>query len=211
MRALLDAAERLLVTDGHAAISTRRVAQEAQVNHGLVHYYFGSMEELLVRVLERFTARLVARQRAMYAAPGPFVERWRAAMRHLDEDRPYQKVWYELQAMAWSRPEFRARLGAVHAAWREAMQDAVRGAIVRYRLDRSDTAVLPADAWVTLIVTLNEGLILERLGGVHTGHRELLAAIDRWLVGLETRAGSDAPATDAPATDAPARRGRGSR
>ena len=49
--ALLDAAERLLVEVGHARITTRRVAQEASVNHGLVHYYFGSMENLLVRVL----------------------------------------------------------------------------------------------------------------------------------------------------------------
>src|SRR5213082_2038493 len=79
--ALLDAAERLLVSEGYAGISTRRLAQEAGVNHGLVHYYFGSMEELFVQVLERFTARLIARQRAMYAADVPFIEKWRAAWR----------------------------------------------------------------------------------------------------------------------------------
>src|SRR4028119_199936 len=77
--ALMDAAERLLLRDGRAGLSTRRVANEAQVNHGLVHYYFGSMEELLMQVLERFTARLLARQRAMYATEGPFLEKWRAA------------------------------------------------------------------------------------------------------------------------------------
>src|SRR5262245_997295 len=68
MEALLDATERLLVEQGHAAITTRRLAKEAKVNHGLVHYYFGSMEEVMVQVLERFTARLIERQRAMYAA-----------------------------------------------------------------------------------------------------------------------------------------------
>jgi AcrR family transcriptional regulator len=70
--ALLDAAERLLVEIGHARITTRRVAEEAGVNHGLVHYYFGSIENLLLRVLERFTERLTARQRALYAADIPF-------------------------------------------------------------------------------------------------------------------------------------------
>src|SRR5215211_6946410 len=75
--ALLDAAERLLVEVGHAGITTRRLAREASVNHGLVHYYFGSVENLLVQVLERFTERLVARQRAMYAADIPFIEKWR--------------------------------------------------------------------------------------------------------------------------------------
>ncbi len=66
---LLDAAERLLVDVGYSGITTRRLAEEAGVNHGLVHYYFGSIENLLVRVLERFTDRLIARQRAMYADP----------------------------------------------------------------------------------------------------------------------------------------------
>ena len=81
--ALLDAAERLLVEVGYAGITTRRLAEEAGVNNGLVHYYFGSNEALLVRALERFTDRLVARQRDLYAADEPFVEKWRTAMRYL--------------------------------------------------------------------------------------------------------------------------------
>ena len=59
--ALLDAAERLLADAGYAGITTRRLATEAGVNHGLVHYYFGSNENVLVHALERFTARLIAR------------------------------------------------------------------------------------------------------------------------------------------------------
>ena len=39
--ALLDAAERILVESGHASITTRRLAAEAGVNQGLVHYHFG--------------------------------------------------------------------------------------------------------------------------------------------------------------------------
>jgi AcrR family transcriptional regulator len=104
-QALLDAAERLLVEVGAAGLTTRKVAEEAGANHGLVHYYFGSVEQLLVRVLERFTERLIERQREMYAADVPFVEKWRTAISYLDEDRPYQKIWFELQAMAWNRPE----------------------------------------------------------------------------------------------------------
>src|SRR3954470_15803137 len=92
--ALLDAAERLLVDVGHAGITTRRLAEEAGVNHGLVHYYFGSNESLLVRALERFTGRLIERQRALYAADEPFVEKWRTAMRHLiADDATYEKIW----------------------------------------------------------------------------------------------------------------------
>ena len=56
-----------------------------------------------MRTLERFTERLSARQRELYAADMPFIEKWRTAMRYLvDEDVTYEKVWLELQALAWN-------------------------------------------------------------------------------------------------------------
>ena len=123
--ALLDAAERLLVDVGYARVTTRRLAEEAGVNHGLVHYYFGSIENVLVRNLERFTERLTQRQREMYAADIPFIEKWRTAMRYLvEEDVRYEKVWLELQALAWNRPEMRERLAPVDAEWRAVLTDA---------------------------------------------------------------------------------------
>jgi hypothetical protein len=40
---------------------------------------------------------------------------------------------------------------------------------------------MPLDALVSLVVTFNEGIILERLSGITTGHAELLGWIDGWL------------------------------
>jgi AcrR family transcriptional regulator len=178
--ALLDAAERLLVELGHAGITTRRVAEEAGVNHGLVHYYFGSIENLLVRVLERFTAELTARQRAMYASEVPFIEKWRQAMRYLvAEDVAYEKIWFELQALAWNRPELRERVESVNDAWRAVLTEAFAGPRERYGIE------MPLDALVSLVMTFNEGVIVERLSGITTGHEELLAWIDGWLEGKE--------------------------
>lgn len=174
--AFLDAAERLLVDIGYAAITTRRLAEEAGANHGLVHYYFGSMENLLVRVLERFTARLTARQRELYAAELPFVEKWRTAMGYLvEEDVAYQKVWLELQAMAWNSPELQERVAAVDAEWRAVLTDAFAEPRERYGVD------MPLEALVSLVTTFNLGMMIERQAGVETGHRELLTWIDRWL------------------------------
>src|SRR5213592_1547223 len=84
--AFLDAAERLLVREGAAGISTRQLAREAGQNHGLVHYYFGSVDELLLQTLERFTGRVLDRQRAMYGTDAPFAEKWRTAVRYIDDD-----------------------------------------------------------------------------------------------------------------------------
>jgi AcrR family transcriptional regulator len=175
--AFLDAAERLLVAVGYAGITTRRLAAEAGVNQGLVHYHFGSMENLLVRVLERFTERLVARQQAMYAEESPFIEKWRKAMRYLDEDfrSGYQKVWYELQALAWNRPDLQERIARVTEEWRWALTDALDQGRREHGID------VPLDALVALVATFNEGIILERLSGVDRGHSALLEWIDGWL------------------------------
>jgi AcrR family transcriptional regulator len=177
--ALLDAAERLLVAVGYAGITTRRLAEEAGVNHGLVHYYFGSIENVLVQVLERFTARMIERQRAMYAAETPFIEKWRTAMRYLVADTEYQKVWWELQALAWNHPELRERVASVDSKWRAVLTEALAEPRERYELE------IPLEALVSLVMTFNSGVILERLAGITTGHQELLDWIDGWIEGKE--------------------------
>jgi len=181
---LLDAAERLLVDIGYAEITTRRVATEAKVNHGLVHYYFGSMEELFVQVLERFTSRLIERQRAMYATDEPFLDKWRTAMRYLETDLAsgYQKVWLELQALAWNRPDLKKRVARVTLRWRRVLSDAFSDAMTAYGIDRRR---YPVDAVVSLVMTFNQGLILERHSGVTQGHTSLLKMVERYLAGLE--------------------------
>src|SRR3954453_18842117 len=125
VEAFLDAAERLLIEVGHAGITTRRLANEAGLNHGLVHYYFGSLDEGLVQALQRFTARLTERQRAMYETDVPFIEKWRRAMEYLEHDLAagYPKIWLELQALGWNRPEIRERFAHVNAQWREVLTE----------------------------------------------------------------------------------------
>jgi AcrR family transcriptional regulator len=181
--ALLDAAERLLIGHGHAGITTRKVAAEAGVNHGLVHYYFGSIEELLFQAMERYTERLLARQRALYAADIPFIEKWRTAMHYIDEDLAagYPKIWAELHAVAWNRPQFQERIAQVHVQWREIFRDALVRA--KDELHFEGTPFSP-DAFVALVATFNAGLLLERLVGLSQGHDQLLAAMDRWLSSL---------------------------
>jgi hypothetical protein len=44
---------------------------------------------------------------------------------------------------------------------------------------------IPLDALVALVITFNEGVILERLSGIESGHAELLEWIDSWLVERE--------------------------
>ena len=60
----------------------------------------------------------------------------------------------------------------------DAFTDAAKG----YGLDGRQ---LPVAAMVTLVMTFNEGMMLERISGISTGHDELLGGIDTWLQDLE--------------------------
>jgi AcrR family transcriptional regulator len=142
-----------------------------------VHYYFGSMEELLLQVLERFTARLIERQTAMYEADTPFLDKWRTAMNWLEADvqAGYPKVWWELQAMAWNHPEMRDRLVQVDEEWRRLLRTHFASVLDEYGID------FPLEATVSLVVAFNKGVQIEQLSGITAGHRELLDWIDGWL------------------------------
>ena len=43
----------------------------------------------------------------------------------------------------------------------------------------------PVEAVVSLVMTFNEGIFLERMSGIETGHAGLLAMIDRWVASME--------------------------
>ena len=180
---LLDAAEEVLARHGYPAATTRAIARQAGLNHGLVHYYFGSVDNLLLATLRRFTDRLQDRQRELYAQEIPFIEKWRTAMVHLVEtDNRYSKIWMELQALSWNKPEFQEHLVAVNRDWREILTGAFAAAAAEYGVDGS---AFPIEGIVALVMTFNLGVQIENLGGVSAGHHELLEMIDRMLVDLE--------------------------
>ena len=184
VEAFLDAAERLLIEVGYAGITTRRLASEAGLNQGLVHYYFGSLDEVLLQALQRFTARLIERQRSLYEADVPFIDKWRRAMEYLEQDLAagYPKIWLELQALGWNRPEIRERIARVNEQWRTVLTEAFEKAADEYGLEPRQ---FPRDALVSLVMTFNQGIELERLSRISKGHDELFAWIDRWLESLE--------------------------
>jgi TetR/AcrR family transcriptional regulator len=183
--AFLDAAERLLIDVGYAGITTLRLAEEAGANHGLVHYYFGSMENVFVRVLERFTERLVARQRAMYARSDiSGAEKWRTAMGFLESDLAagYPKIWLELQALGWNRPDIAERVAHVNRQWRDVLTQAFDRMLDEYGVDREQ---FPLAGLVSMAMTFNEGIMVERLSGISDGHGELMEMVGRWVESLE--------------------------
>jgi AcrR family transcriptional regulator len=59
--AVLDAADRLFARSSPTEVSLREIAREAGVTYGLVHRHFGTKEELIERLLQRYQQRWLDR------------------------------------------------------------------------------------------------------------------------------------------------------
>ena len=182
---LMDAAERLLYDVGYAGVTTRAVAEEAGVKHGLVHYYFGSMDELLTQTLERFVDQLAEALEALYEDPGlSFADKWRLGSQFwVDEPASrFPKILLELLAMGWNMRSVQPRLTQVHARFRAIFERHFGQALRDYGLDETE---FPLKVIVAAVTSFQLGLIVEGLSDVHEGHQELLDWIQRWIDGLE--------------------------
>lgn len=186
--ALMDAAERLLYEVGYAGVTTRAVAEVAGVRPGLVHYYFGSMEELLTLTLERFVDQLTSAVDGLYADPDlSFADKWRLGSQYWVEEPTshFPKVLMELLAVGWNVPTLKARLTHVHGRFRAVFERHFGQALRDYGLDEQQ---YPLKVIVAAVTSFQLGLIVEGLSDVHEGHRELLDWIQRWVDDLEAQA-----------------------
>jgi AcrR family transcriptional regulator len=126
--AIIAAARRCLLADGYANLSTRRVAEAAEVPLSQIHYHFGSKRQLILAVLESETARLLDRQREMFDAPKPLWVRWELACDFLDTDieSGYVRILQEMIAAGWSDPELATAVREVNGGWYRLLADVAR-------------------------------------------------------------------------------------
>jgi len=125
---ILDAARSCLLADGYASLSTRRVAEAADVPLSQIHYYFGSKQELILAVLAAENERLLARQREMFATPDPLWVRWQLACDFLDTDveSGYVRILQEMIAAGWADAEVAAAVREQVDGWYRVLADVAR-------------------------------------------------------------------------------------
>jgi AcrR family transcriptional regulator len=172
---ILEAARTRLLADGYAALSTRRVAEEAGVPLSQIHYHFKGKQGLVLGLLGHENRRLVDRQRVMYGADVPLWQRYEQACDLLEEDlrSGYVRVLQEMIAAGWSDPELARQVLKMLEAWLEVLLQVAREAEARFGplgpLSADDVAGLVGLAFIGA-----EEVIL--LGDKHWGVRTR-----RWL------------------------------
>ncbi|MBF9030523.1 TetR family transcriptional regulator [Rhodobacterales bacterium HKCCE3408] len=119
-RELLEAAREVLMREGFANLSTRRVAEAAGTQMSQIQYHFGSKEGLILALFEDMNARLVDRQRETFENPDLTVsQKWFLACDYLEEDLAsgYVQVLQELVAAGWSNETIGATVRAGLDHW----------------------------------------------------------------------------------------------
>jgi AcrR family transcriptional regulator len=176
-RALLDAAQALMLEEGYAAVTSRRVAARAGLKPQLVHYYFRTMDDLFLALVRRGAEQNLERCTRALAEPRPLRALW-----ELSNDPAGTAFTMELSALANHRKAIRAELADYAERFRRIQVDAMQAVLARSGVDADE---LPPAAVAMLVTSTSLFLAMEQGLGVTTGHREVRALVERWVERLE--------------------------
>ena len=176
---LIDVTERLMLRDGYAAVTSRRVAVEAGVTAPLVHYYFPSLDDLFVAVLRRRAEQQVVRQARLLAGEEPLRALWA-----FNTDRKSARFLTEFIGLANHRKSIRGEISAYAERFRAIELAAIEAAVADGRIDLGGLS--PAGILV-LLSTSSRGLVNEEAIGMSTGHEEVHTLVEQLLARAEGR------------------------
>ena len=148
---------------GTAGSTFDHVAADAGVSRGLLHYYFGSKERLLVEVVRHDSdlrvARLTEELADAHSIDAVIEVLVRQVRDFVAEDPGAQALLYEMFSASRSNEEIRAELAALWRRQRAIVADALR------EKEREGAITLrgDAEAVVSVLFALGDGLELQLL------------------------------------------------
>jgi len=176
--ALLDAAQQLILEEGYAAATSRRVAAKAGLKPQLVHYYFRTMDDLFLALVRRGAEQNLERQARALASPQPLRALW-----EFSSDRAGTALTMEFAALANHRKAIRTELGRYADEFRRLQIQAISAVLDHHGID---TEAFPPETVVLLMTSLSRLMVMEELLGVSSGHAETRTLVERLLTRFET-------------------------
>jgi AcrR family transcriptional regulator len=174
---LLDAAEAILLEEGYAAVTSRRVGERAEANSALVHYYFDSMDGLFVELFRRGAERGLAEQEAALQSSQPLWALWDALHDHMNNVRTV-----EFFALAHHRPAVQEVVVEYSGRYRRLQVDVLSTVLDGYGLDLE---TWPAVTVILMMGSISLLLLIEQGFGFDMGHAEMIASVEREIRTLE--------------------------
>lgn len=164
-RELLEAARRLLETEGYSSLTLKAIGREAGQNESLIGYHFGSKTGLLVALVDWLVYDIVRDLHARVLRLDEGQDQLHPAMddaRKLIGDVESYRAFYDLMPHLLATREGRLRMAQLYTAYRELNARALSSVLAQARSPR-------ARAVAAMHVALTDGLALQVLmdpGGV---------------------------------------------
>jgi AcrR family transcriptional regulator len=175
---LLDAAEQLMLEEGYAAVSSRRVAERAGLKHQLVHYYFRTMDDLFLEVFRRRAEQGLKHQAQALQSPQPLWALWRYST-----DPAGTALTMEFIALANHRKAMRAEIAHYAERFRSEQIAAVSRVIDGYGIDPAEFSPV---VLMVLMTSVSRVLVMEAEAlGMSAGHADTVKLVERYLRRLE--------------------------
>jgi AcrR family transcriptional regulator len=174
---LLDAAEQLMLEEGYAAVTSRRVAEKAALKPQLVHYYFRTMDDLFLAAFRRRAEEGLEAQAQVLQARQPLWALWR-----FSTDPAATAITMEFIALANHRKALKAEIAYYAERFREEQQKALSTVLGRYG---PAAAQVPPLVWSVLMTSVSRVLVIEQALGMSAGHAETVEFVERYLHRLE--------------------------
>lgn len=177
--AILDATAEIMRQQGYAAVSSRKVAERAGLKSQLVHYHFGTMDELFLALYQRYEEQYFQRHAEALASRNPLRALW-----ELWDDAAGAELSLEFIALANHRKAIRTEIARSTERYRS-----LQVAVVSRVIDDLGVAQdeLPAEVLCFLMVATSRALITEATVGISAGHAAMRAYVERQLQALEAR------------------------
>ena len=177
-RRLLDAAEQIMLKDGYAAVTSRRVEAEAGLK---LHYHFGTLDDLFIAVVRRHGESSLARLADALRSPEPLRAWWR-----LVSDRRGSALLVELTAAANHRPALQAEAAGFAREVRRMQIDALASILDDYGIDQEQ---FPPALVASAVQGMGFVMAHDQAAGFDTAQEEASSAMAHLLDRLEaTRA-----------------------
>jgi AcrR family transcriptional regulator len=174
---LVDAAEQLLLEEGYAAVTSRRVGARAGLKPQLVHYYFRTMDDLFTEVFRRRAEENLRRFERAVATDPSLRTLW-----DLNTDPRGAVFTIEFVALANHRRAIRQEIARYAERFREAQLEALTAALAA---DGITAERLPPMVALLMLTGLSQVLSLERAIGVTAGHDDTVSYVKRVIDRLE--------------------------
>jgi AcrR family transcriptional regulator len=174
---LLDAAEQLMLDEGYAAVTSRRVAEKAGLKPQLVHYYFRTMDDLFMAVFRRRAEQGLIDQAQALESTKPLWALWR-----FGTDPAASRLTMEIMGLANHRKAMRAEIAYYAERFRAEQTKAITAVLHRYGVDVSE---VPPVVWTVFATSVSSVIMMEQALGMTAGHAEMLEFCEGWLRRLE--------------------------